>query len=712
MGIPAGITRIVIAAALGALQGCGGGGDNSAPPPPPPPTFAVGGAASGLSGAGLILTLNGGSDLAVAVNGNFTFSTGLTSGADYTVAVKTQPTSPSQTCAVANFAGKVGDGPISNVSVSCTTNNYSVGGVVQGLTATGLVLQLNGTLDLPVSADGNFTFPGTFDSGANFAVTIKTQPTGPFQTCVATNAAGVIGGSNVSVPVSCTTDMFSVGGTVTGLAGSGLVLQLNGGQDLPVGSNGAFEFPNKLPSGTRYEVTIRSQSSMFREVCGAGNVGGTGTTGAITTVTISCAVVGGFVYGIKDTIDFGDAVYGYGFDAETGALLSLGALAPLALYGSFTPDMEVSTDGSTLYAIDFGRHIVNTFTVDRDKGKLMRAGDPVDTGTPRPFMMSIFPSGEFLFVLDRTTASISLLTIDSATHQPTLQGEVAPGVIDTYVIGIDIAISSDGAFLYRLAEVDDVRPTDGCNCTPSQLTTYSIDADSGALAELSTITLGDMDGLVLDPNGRFLYVRDSDDSTSFTTRTTTIYPFSIDPDSGALSPVGVDTAVVNHGDQMIVEPTGRFAYLAGYRGDVEAFSIDQSSGALTWLGERTGFEGQIASDSSGRFIFAAVSRYSEPAPNPASAWRSGVHPANHPVRSGGGRAFRTGVRPRDRGGRHHRDRVAPVSKRGLPRAHALLPDARGNTQRAGATRIASQIIRMVAIRSRMSLPYRSIGSVP
>jgi 6-phosphogluconolactonase (cycloisomerase 2 family) len=618
MGIRACITWIALAVVASALQGCGGGGNDSPPKPPPPPTFAVGGTASGLSGTGLILTLNGGSDLSVSASGNFVFLTRLTSGTDYTVAVKTQPSSPTQTCALANFAGKVGDVPITNVSVSCTTNNYSVGGAVQGLTATGLVLQLNGGLDLPVAADGSFTFPSAFDSGSSFAVTIKTQPTSPFQTCVAPNGVGVIGGSNVSVTVNCTTDMFSVGGTVTGLTGSGLVLQLNRGQDLPVSSNGAFQFPDKLLRGTEYVVTVRSQSSTFRELCGVDAYYGTGTTGTITNVNISCAVVGGFVYGIWDTIDFGDGLYGYGFDAATGALLSVGVVAGL---GKNAPDMEVSTDGSMLYTLDSNADVVRTFAVDRDKGKL-KAGDPVATGGSSPFKMSISPSGEFLYVLDLSATSISLLTIDSATGQLTLQGEVAPGVVDTDKLGIDIAISPDGAFLYRLVQVDWLM-TYECNCGLSKLTTYSIDADSGALAELSTITLGDMNGLVLDPKGRFLYVRDIDDSTPFYTQTTTIYPFSIDPDSGALSPVGVDTTVVNHGGQMLVEPTGRFAYLAGYLGDVDAFSIDQSSGALTSLGERTGFEGQIASDSSGKFIFAARSRYSEPGIGSGSPWRNG-----------------------------------------------------------------------------------------
>ena len=56
---------------------------------------------------------------------------------------------------------------------------------------------------------------------------------------------------------------FSIGGTVTGLVGSGLVLQNNGGNDLAVGSDGAITFTDGLPDGAAYEVTVLAQPVSF-----------------------------------------------------------------------------------------------------------------------------------------------------------------------------------------------------------------------------------------------------------------------------------------------------------------------------------------------------------------------------------------------------------------------------------------------------------------
>jgi len=54
---------------------------------------------------------------------------------------------------------------------------------------------------------------------------------------------------------------YTVGGTVTGLGGTGLVLQNNGGSSLPVSSAGAFTFVGGLSSGAAYSVTVATQPS-------------------------------------------------------------------------------------------------------------------------------------------------------------------------------------------------------------------------------------------------------------------------------------------------------------------------------------------------------------------------------------------------------------------------------------------------------------------
>jgi uncharacterized repeat protein (TIGR02543 family) len=51
----------------------------------------------------------------------------------------------------------------------------------------------------------------------------------------------------------------AIGGAVSGLAANGLVLQLNGANDLPVGANGSFQFDQRLPEGSDYRVTVLTQ---------------------------------------------------------------------------------------------------------------------------------------------------------------------------------------------------------------------------------------------------------------------------------------------------------------------------------------------------------------------------------------------------------------------------------------------------------------------
>jgi hypothetical protein len=85
------------------------------------------------------------------------------------------------------------------------TSKYTVGGSVSGLSGSDLVLEDNGGDDLAVTANGTFTFATTLALGANYTVTVKTQPGNPAQTCSVTNASGTVASANItSVSVRCT----------------------------------------------------------------------------------------------------------------------------------------------------------------------------------------------------------------------------------------------------------------------------------------------------------------------------------------------------------------------------------------------------------------------------------------------------------------------------------------------------------------------------
>ena len=196
--------------------------------------FSVAGNVSGLSGTGLVLQNNGGDDLAISADGPFVFSTELADGSSYDVSVLNQPTAPNQTCSVSNGSGTINGADVTDITVTCSTAQFTIGGTVSGLLGGGLVLQNNAGDDLAISVDGNFSFATALDDGSSYSVSVLTQPSAPSQTCSVSNGSGTLAGADVTdVAVTCVTDQFTVGGTVSGLLGGGLLLQNNGAMISP-----------------------------------------------------------------------------------------------------------------------------------------------------------------------------------------------------------------------------------------------------------------------------------------------------------------------------------------------------------------------------------------------------------------------------------------------------------------------------------------------
>jgi len=271
------------------LVGCAGGG-LSASKSNTISNYNIGGTITGLTGNGLVLQVNGGTSLPVNVAASsFTFPTAIASGGSYNVTVFSQPTNPSQTCMVTNGSGTLGSSNVANVLVICTTNTYTIGGTVSGLSGTGPVLQDNGANNLIVLANGSFTFTVSLTSGTAYSVTAFSQPSNPSQTCVVTSGSGTVTNTNVtSVLVNCTTNTYTIGGTITGLTGNGLVLQDNGSNSFSISANGNFTFNNAVASGGSYNVTILTQPSDPANTCVLTNGNGTVTSAKITSVLVTC----------------------------------------------------------------------------------------------------------------------------------------------------------------------------------------------------------------------------------------------------------------------------------------------------------------------------------------------------------------------------------------------------------------------------------------
>jgi uncharacterized repeat protein (TIGR03803 family) len=168
---------------------------------------------------------------------------------------------------------------------------YTVGANVSGLSGKGLVLQLSGGATLAVTANGPATFATSLVSGKSYQVTVQTQPSSPQQVCSVANGSGTIATSNVTVNLTCVTSGYTVGVTVQGLSGSGLVLQLNAGSNLPITANGQATFAAPVALGASYAISVQTQPSSPAQTCVLTRAVGTITNHNVNNASVSCITV-------------------------------------------------------------------------------------------------------------------------------------------------------------------------------------------------------------------------------------------------------------------------------------------------------------------------------------------------------------------------------------------------------------------------------------
>ena len=167
------------------------------------------------------------------------------------------------------------------------TTTFTVGGTVSGLSASGLVLTDNGGDNLTLSSGATtFTFSQSVTSGASYSVAVATQPTG--ESCTVSGGSGTATANVTSVAVACT-NTYTIGGSISGLTASGLVLADNGGNNLSVATNAStFTFTQPVAAGAAYNVTVVQQPT--GESCTVSS--GSGTASAnVTSVALACTPI-------------------------------------------------------------------------------------------------------------------------------------------------------------------------------------------------------------------------------------------------------------------------------------------------------------------------------------------------------------------------------------------------------------------------------------
>lgn len=563
--------------------------------------YPIGGSVSGL-GPGQQLTLldNAADPLVVSANGAFQFGTPVAHGASYNVTVGAQPTG--QTCTVTHGAGAGVQADVADVSVSCSSTTYLVGGSVSGLAGGQQVTLLdNGGDPLTVKSNGAFQFPSPLAYGGRYVVTIGTQPAG--QTCSVANGTGPGTGGDVgNVAVTCSTTTYNIGGTLSGLgSGQQVTLLDNSGDPLTLGANGSFRFSTPVPWGGSYSVSVGTQP--VAQVCTVSQGSG-GPVGAdVTTVAVNCTAHFAYVSNSgadslnQYTIDSNgqlapmspagistpsspagialDASGQYLYVASTygpgvapygiGASGALTALSP-SLVPAGTQPFGATADPKApyLYVTNNGGASLSQFAIGGG-GALSNLSPPSLTTPNGPYELRVDPTGQYLYMSNNGASSLSQFVIGAGgTLTPMSPATVAAGA---YPVGLTVSPAGHAVYVALL----------GANAVAQ----YSVGA-GGSLVPMSpaTVAAGTMPmSVAVDRSGRYAYVANYGDGSN----PSTVSQYTISS-SGGLVPMSVPTVAAGVGPRFTaVDPTGRFVYVTHY-GDatVRQYAIG-STGALTPL---------------------------------------------------------------------------------------------------------------------------------
>jgi 6-phosphogluconolactonase (cycloisomerase 2 family) len=402
---------------------------------------------------------------------------------------------------------------------------------------------------------------------------------------------------------ACGGNTFSVGGTVTGLAGT-VVLQNNGSGNLSVSASGAFTFASQYTAGSAYKVTVLTQP--IGQVCtvsaGSGKV-----TSDISSVIVSCAntTLPRYAYVVNsgsDTISQ--------YTVGTG-----GTLTPMttATVATGTTPYAIAMTASNAYVANSVSGDVSQYTIT--DGVLTAMSTPTVPAGTRPYAVSVHPDGGFLYVVNKDSSNISQYTIEAGgALKPMTQEKVAAGT-NPFSIAIFYDPSSAKYYAYvanagssdisqfnietdgRLTPMSQATVPAGANANPYSITVkssgagkyvYVANSGSDRISQYAIGTDGSLTALVpataavstgttpyavtVDPSGQFVYVANEGSRD--------ISQYKIEPDGQltAMSPARVSAGA--NPRAVTVDQSGQFVYVADYGGDtISQYSI-VSGGAL------------------------------------------------------------------------------------------------------------------------------------
>jgi 6-phosphogluconolactonase (cycloisomerase 2 family) len=258
-----------------------------------------------------------------------------------------------------------------------------------------------------------------------------------------------------------------------------------------------------------------------------------------------------------------------------------------------TPDGGIAPDGGGAdggtgsparfaYASVSGLNQIQIFSITAQTGELTPAATPSQAATD-PAGLQVDPSNQFLVATSNSGSQLLSYRIDTGTGALTSIGPLATGTNP-----IALVIHPAG-FVYA------------ANKSANSLSIARLDGTSGVLSSLGSQPVGaSPQWVTLDPTGHNLYVVNTTDATVST--------FTVDGQSGALTPVGAPVVTGLAPTFVLVHPAGGFVYTANSNtNDVTIFRRDLVTGALsTAATAAAGMTARsLAIEPSGRFAYVA-----------------------------------------------------------------------------------------------------------
>ena len=322
---------------------------------------------------------------------------------------------------------------------------YTVGGSVSGLSGAGLVLQVNAGHDLTVAADGSFTFAAGIEPGAAYAVTVKTQPTGPAQTCSIVHDSGTAAANVVDVAVSCydLTGHFAYVSHFNDNDISIFAIQTDG----TLGRIAGSPFATGLHDDEVFKLNF-SPSGKFLAVAGSAGSNLTNDVG---------------MYAIDATSGVLTPVPGSPFATETGA---------------GTGWIAFDKTGSYLYATNYVTNNISAYSIDTTSGALTKiAGSPFVAGTG-PDAIEVDPSNKFVLVPNSGDDTVTVFAINAATGALT---PVAGSPFPSGDFPAAVVFGAGGKFVYTINVGTDANGNPLRTGRDGSVSGFRLNASTGAL---------------------------------------------------------------------------------------------------------------------------------------------------------------------------------------------------------------------------------------